>query len=175
MPIHCRRSAGTYWAVARTHPHKEGVALQALKAQEFGVVCPLTWKTVRRSRRLFNRKTPLFPGYIFIAFDDDARHWRPVSSTRGVQYLLTQKDGRPSRAPAGFVEELMAHTGEEGIFTYGPRLSPGQQVRVKTGAFADLVGRVEALDDNGRVRLMLELMAREVRVSLPGDCVQGIG
>lgn len=169
-----RHSDGAFWSVTRTHPHKESVALQALEAQGYAVFCPWTWKTVRRSRKLHNRRAPLFPGYVFISFGRDVWQWRPVRSTRGVQYLLTGKDGWPNRLPAGFIENLQAQTSDEGTFSFRESLSPGQRVRVTTGAFADFVGEVEALDEQGRVRLLLGLMSRQVRVTLPGKFLQDV-
>jgi transcriptional antiterminator RfaH len=46
-------------------------------------------------------------------------------------------------------------------------LKQGQTVVVTAGPFADLVGQLERLDDNGRVRVLLELMGGKVQVSLP--------
>jgi transcriptional antiterminator RfaH len=44
-------------------------------------------------------------------------------------------------------------------------------VKVAAGPFADLVGRLERLDDKGRVSVLLRLMGGSVRVALPQDLV----
>jgi len=43
----------------------------------------------------------------------------------------------------------------------------GGAVKVTAGPFADLVGQLERLDDNGRVRVLLEILGGKVRVALP--------
>jgi transcriptional antiterminator RfaH len=48
-------------------------------------------------------------------------------------------------------------------------LKEGQAVKVTAGPFADLVGQLERLDDNGRVRVLLEILGGKVRVALPQD------
>lgn len=163
------------WAVARTHAHKESLALSALGEQGFTTFCPRTWKTVRHARKLIDRKVPLFPGYLFVALEPEPRQWRPINSTRGVRHLIADEGGWPRWLPDGFVEQLSALTDEQGIFCFRPLLAPGHKVRVRSGAFADLIGRVETLDDRGRAQLLLDFMSREVRVSLPTDVLESTG
>ena len=167
--------AGTRWAVVRTHAQREALALAALGEQGFATFCPMTWKTVRHARKLADRKVPLFPGYVFVALGPEPGQWRPVNSTRGVRVLLADGEGRPRFLPAGFVEQLAAFTDEEGVFSFRPLLARGQQVRVRSGAFADLIGRIEELDGRGRARLLLDIMSREVRVSLPTEKLERTG
>jgi transcriptional antiterminator RfaH len=38
---------------------------------------------------------------------------------------------------------------------------------VTAGPFADFVGELEYLDDNGRVRVLLEIMGGKMRVMIP--------
>lgn len=160
------------WSVARTHAHKELLASSALGEQGYDVFCPLTLKTVRRSRRLVDRQVPLFPGYVFVALDKRSERWRAINSTRGVRSLLTTAEGRPSTLPAGFVEDVLARTADDGVVLSPANLTAGQKVRIRSGAFADLVGQVADLDTAGRVRILLTLMAREVRVSVPASVVE---
>ena len=60
----------------------------------------------------------------------------------------------PQPIPPGVVESLI-------------RASDPQAIRVTAGPFADVVGQLERLDDNGRVKVLLELMGGKVRVALP--------
>jgi transcriptional antiterminator RfaH len=50
-------------------------------------------------------------------------------------------------------------------------LRQGQIVKVAAGPFADLVGRLDRLDDKGRVSVLLEFMGGSVRVALPQTLV----
>jgi transcription antitermination factor NusG len=47
----------------------------------------------------------------------------------------------------------------------------GQAIKVTAGPFANLVGQLEGMDANGRVRVLLELMGGTVRVALPQTLV----
>ena len=51
-------------------------------------------------------------------------------------------------------------------------LREGQLVKVGAGPFADLIGRLESLDDKGRVNVLPEMLGGTVRVSLPRVLVQ---
>ena len=44
-------------------------------------------------------------------------------------------------------------------------------MKVMAGPFAELVGQLERLDDNGRVRVLLEILGGKVRVALPQKLV----
>ena len=48
-----------------------------------------------------------------------------------------------------------------------PPLKEGQAVKVMAGPFVDLVGQLEGLNDNGRVRVLLKILGGKVRVALP--------
>lgn len=152
------------WFVAKTQPHKERLALVNLDNQRFRAFCPMIRKTVRRSRKLIDRTVPLFPGYVFIKGRAD--QMRPVRGTLGIQYLITEASGRPRCMPHGLVEALQRSTGPQGIAAAGTDRSVGEEVRVLAGPLADRMGIIEKLDDAGRVHVLLEIMARTVRVEL---------
>jgi transcriptional antiterminator RfaH len=50
-------------------------------------------------------------------------------------------------------------------------LSPGEQVRLHSGAMAEHTGLFERRDDAGRVVILLNLLGREVRVKVPADSI----
>jgi transcriptional antiterminator RfaH len=71
----------------------------------------------------------------------------------------------------GLVEQLLAAIDDEGVVRLHSNLQNGQMVRVLAGPFADLVGRLQQLDDAGRVRILLEVFGGKVPVLLSQDCV----
>jgi transcriptional antiterminator RfaH len=73
--------------------------------------------------------------------------------------------------PFGVVERLQGMVGETGAMNWMPKLKPGDQVRIEDGPFAALVGTLERLDPSGRVRVLLDLLGREVSVTLSGEAV----
>jgi transcriptional antiterminator RfaH len=50
-------------------------------------------------------------------------------------------------------------------------LSPGDQVRLHSGAMADHIGLYERQGDGERVVILLNLLGREVRVKVPSDSI----
>src|SRR4029079_1490330 len=91
---------------------------------------------------------------------------RSINGTLGVDRLLMY-GGEPQAVPLGVVENLIAATDDRGNVRFDFHLKEGDAVKVIAGPFADFVGQFECLDDNGRVRVLLELLGGRVRVALP--------
>jgi transcriptional antiterminator RfaH len=158
------------WFVVRTQPRRESQAERQLANQHFRTFLPRFRKSRRHARKFEIVSAPLFPGYLFVILDLDRDRWRSVNGTYGVDRLLTHA-GAPEPVPHGLVEQLLAATDAAGIVRLHPNLQNGQMVRVSAGPFANFVGRLQQLDDSGRVRILLEVLGGKVPVLLPEDCV----
>jgi transcriptional antiterminator RfaH len=156
------------WYVARTLPQRELHAARQLANQGFRSFVPRYWKNRRHARKVETISAPLFPRYIFVVVDRTRDRWRSINGTLGVERLLMY-GGEPQAVPVGVVENLIAAADVEGNVRFGFHLKEGQAVKVTAGPFADLVGQLERLDDNGRVRVLLEILGGKVRVALPQD------
>ncbi len=80
---------------------------------------------------------------------------------------------RPAEVPAGLVEELRLREGR-GAFdrpTAIQGLRQGDPVRVATGPFAAMVGRLQKIAAGERVYVLFELLGRSVKVQLPIEAV----
>lgn len=159
-------SNGERWYVARTLAQRERQAVQQLANQSYRTFLPLFLKNRRHARKVETISTPLFPRYLFVIFDRTRDRWRSINGTLGVERLL-MSGGEPQPVPPGMVENLILAADDENIIQFDYALHPGQQVKVTAGPFADLIGRLERLDDRGRVAVLLELMGASVRVALP--------
>jgi len=157
------------WYVARTQPHRETQAARQLDNQDFRVFVPRILKSRRHARKFDTVRAPLFPRYIFVALDLSRDRWRSVNGTLGVDRLL-MRGGEPEPVPRGLVEQLAEAASPDGVVRGGPPLKEGQSVRVTAGPFADLIGTLERLDDNDRVRVLLDILGGKIPVLLPG-CV----
>jgi transcriptional antiterminator RfaH len=156
------------WYVARTLPQRELYAARQLTNQGFRSFVPRYWKNRRHARKVETISAPLFPRYIFVVVDRTRDRWRSINGTLGVERLLMY-GGEPQAVPVGVVENLVAAADVEGNVRFNFHLKEGQAVKVTAGPFADLVGQLERLDDNGRVRVLLEILGGKVRVALPQD------
>lgn len=158
------------WYVARTLPQRELYAARQLVNQGFRAFAPRYWKNRRHARRVEIISAPLFPRYIFTILDRTRDRWRSINGTLGVEYLLTSA-GEPQPVPQGVMERLISATDPEGNVNLHFHLKEGQAIKVTAGPFASLVGRLERLDDNGRVSVLLEIMGRPVRVTISQSLV----
>ena len=153
---------GERWYLVHTHPKSERRAEQHLGFQGFRTYVPCIRKTVRHARQLRTVTAPVFPRYAFIILDLNRDRWLSVKSTIGVSNLFVCND-RPAPVPVGVVEALIAQT-KGNLIEFDSALHEGQQVRVVSGPFADLVGTLQRLDGTGRVRVLLDMMGSAVPV-----------
>ncbi|MCF8469388.1 MAG: transcription antiterminator NusG [Parvibaculum sp.] len=158
------------WYVAAVKPGKEDTVERHLDRQGFRSFSPRRLKTVRHARRVMERRVPLFPGYVFVTFDTARCGWRAVNGTVGVRSLV-MSGGRPSTVPSGVVEAFIRSTNTFGVVDIGADLRAGQRVQILTGPFADLIGTIDRLDANGRVRVLLNLLNGESPVLMGRDAV----
>ena len=113
------------------------------------------------------RRAPLFPGYLFAAFDPQRIAFRTVNATYGVARLVTGGYDLSRGLPPGLVEGLRARCDPEGMLLPPARLKPNEKVRILSGPFAGFIAVVETLPSAERVRVLFEMMGREIRAELP--------
>lgn len=155
----------TRWYAASVFPGKEHVAERHLRIQGFQPFVPRCEKTVRHARRLETRVAAYFPGYMFIALDVALQRWRSINGTFGVRSLVMQGD-RPLPVPSGLVERFIALTGRRGLLDFSGGLAAGASVRILSGPFAEMIGRLDRLDPAGRARVLIAIMNGEIPVDL---------
>jgi transcriptional antiterminator RfaH len=153
------------WYVAQTQPHKDHGVANQLAAQGFKHFLPQLLKTTRHARKLITKRAPLFPGYLFVRLDLDHDRWRSVNGTFGVVRMIMNGD-LPGPVPPGIVEALQANSDSFGLLRCGLDLFVGGKVKIVLGPLTGGFGVVERLDDNGRVRVLLDLMNGKVPVRL---------
>ncbi|WP_202380044.1 transcription termination/antitermination protein NusG [Mesorhizobium sp. 131-2-5] len=168
-----RAHLGIRWYVAGVLQGRESVAERHLRRQGFASFVPRGERTVRHARQLSTRAAAYFPGYMFVAFDVTQQRWRSVNGTIGISSLIMQGD-RPSPVPLGLVERFIALTGTDGLLDFSGGLKPGSLVRIVSGPFAELIGRLERLDSTGRARVLVSIMNGEIPVDLESRGLVGI-
>jgi hypothetical protein len=77
----------------------------------------------------------------------------------------------PQAVPPGIVEALLASCDRRGIFRHGLQLNVGDPVRMMGGPFSDQLAVLDQLDNDGRVRVLLDLMGRKVAISTHANYV----
>lgn len=153
------------WYAASVFPGKEDVAERHLRMQGFHSFVPRFEKTTRHARRIETRPAAYFPGYMFIALDVALQRWRSVNGTFGVRSLIMQGE-RPLPVPSGLVERFIALTGRDGLLDFSGGLAAGASVRILSGPFAEMIGRLDRLDPAGRARVLVAIMNGEIPVDM---------
>jgi len=152
------------WYVVMAQPRNEEMALTHLARQGFKAFLPRRWTTKRGARGFRRQLQPVFPRYLFVEFDPDLDRWRSINGTYGVSRLVAFGEW-PTPISHQIVETMLASTGEDTALVFTDTLSPGDRVRLISGPFAEQLGVLERLDDQGRVQLLLNFLGSRVRLT----------
>lgn len=159
------------WHIALTEPQRERTATVNLMAWGYEVYCP-TFRKVAGSggggaKRQVDR--PLFPGYLFVRESPDG--WTSLRHASGIRQVhsLLMINGDYAMLPE---DEVLAVRAVEDRLMYQwlnpdarvPRLHVGDRVQVTEGALTGRYARIETLDDDERIGLLMSIFGREARV-----------
>lgn len=151
------------WFLAQLKPNSAQIAKRNLERQGFKTFLPLEETTQQRSGRFVTARRPLFPGYIFVAFNAVQGCWWAINSTQGITRLVSF--GRaPAPVPCGLVDGLKARCDRMGKLVAASALATGDAVTFTKGPFSDFVGEVEKIDTDRRVWVLMDLMGGQTRV-----------
>ncbi|HTV27519.1 MAG TPA: transcriptional activator RfaH [Xanthobacteraceae bacterium] len=158
---------GSSWHVVQVHPHAELKAKIHLERQGFVTYLPRYLKRRRHARRTDTIPAPLYPSYLFVAFDRAIHRWRSICSTVGVARLVCNGDV-PAALDNSIIDGLKNRENADGFIQLKRRLqfAAGDKIRVREGVFSDCLGLFESMGDRERVAILLELLGRKVRVVL---------
>jgi transcriptional antiterminator RfaH len=153
--------ARLHWHAVRTKPRQEGVALQNLMRQSYEAFLPMFPTASRRRTRA---DVPLFPGYLFVGIQAGEQPYGPIRNTCGVIGLVRFGDHVPALPETVITalrerEQRLRNPSEMG-------LSAGDKVTVVDGPFAGLHGVFEVASGADRVRVLLDLLGRNVSTTL---------
>lgn len=154
------------WFAAQLRPQGERIVLAHLHRQGFEAALPRRSVDRRVGTRFRRVLEPLFPGYVFVTFDPADPGSRAVRSTRGIARLIGNERG-PTALPEGFVEAIMSRCDCHGLVLPDEVLPEGSDVRVLSGPFTGLVGKILRASAGERVSVLLTLLASERSVLMP--------
>ena len=139
------------WYAAYTLPRHEKAVADRLITQKVESYLPLYSAVHCWNHRRVEVELPLFPGYVFVRMllSDKFR----VLSRPGIIRLVSF-NGNPAVLPDEEIERLQASLAIWKAKPY-PFLTAGKQVRIKSGPFAGLEGKI--LRRKGKMRLLVTL------------------
>lgn len=153
------------WYLAQLKPNSANIAVKNLRRQGFKTFLPMHEETRTRNGKFLTTMRPVFPGYIFIAFNTNSGFWRSINSTAGVTRLVCFGK-EPTAVPQDLISQLMLRCDDAGILLPPELLNPGDLVTVTTGPLNSFVAEVEKLAADRRVWVLLEMMGRQTRVAV---------
>jgi transcriptional antiterminator RfaH len=155
------------WYAVYTHPRNEPMAVDHLVRQGFDVYFPRYMKRHSHAGRVSWGPAPLFPRYIFVAFDALSSAWRAIRSTRGVNDLV-RHGLDPAPVPEFIIDEMRVREDENGLIVLGKHLNlrRGEEFRVSGGPFDTQLAIFETRKDESRIIALLSLLGRKVAVEL---------
>jgi transcriptional antiterminator RfaH len=156
------------WFLAQLKPNCAAIAERNLKRQGFQTFQPQEETTQPRNSKFVTAQRPLFPGYIFVAFDVARGLWRSVNATYGIARLVSFGQ-QPAVVPAEIVAQLQLRGDARGKLLPPPRLQPGDPVMLTKGPFAQFVAEVETIAADQRVWVLMNIMGGQTRVAVKPD------
>lgn len=163
------------WYLAQCKPGQEHITASHVTRRDLAeVFLPRETRRHRWRGRWQETLRPVFPGYLFLAPVGSQPDWPAICTARGLSRLVAFGGAGPARLPRGLIETLRQRCNDEGILEHACMFHIGDQARLTDGPFCDLVGRIEALETGDRIRLLLDMMGREVRVTARRDTLDQV-
>jgi transcriptional antiterminator RfaH len=159
------------WYILQFKPNSHHIATKNLNQQGFDTFLPLDDTTSRKASRFINSAQPLFPGYMFIAFNKAETEWHKINNTYGVSKLVTF-NSILKPIPTTFVDDLMMRFDLSGKLLPIKKFKNGDQVKVIKGPFANFIAKVETYETEQRIWVLMDLMGRTTKIQTSSNALQ---
>ncbi len=164
----------TSWYVVHTKARQEISARNHLERQSFRTYLPLIQAPRRRCGQWQSLADPMFPGYLFVNLNIESQNIAPIRSTRGVIGLV-RFGNQTCPVPDGLVEALIRlQPDAERPLDFTQLFRLGAEVEIVDGPFIGLKAIVESNSSQERVHVLLNLLGKSSRLTLPRNQVAPI-
>ena len=154
------------WFVIQIKPNSYDLAVRNLERQGFEAFLPKIKTTIKKENKFIDKEVLLFFGYAFVGIDRYNANWSKISSTYGVLKLLGFNN-KPSEVPINLITALKNRYGNN-VNPINKNLKRGDRIKFYNGPFADLVTKIESVDADKRIYVLLEVMGghRKLEINL---------
>jgi len=156
------------WYLIQHKSNKQNIALKNLKRQGFETFYPLLEKTKRTNSRFKNSFLPLFPGYIFVFFNIEDSRWIKIKYTSGVSRIVGF-NSVPSEVPVDIILALQQKYKRSNELLFAKNIKTGVKTKILNGPLSGFVGKIEEYDSISRIKILLEFMGNQKRISINVD------
>jgi len=170
-PERTERMSNVSWYVLQSVQHKENQLCQCLLAR--GLECFYPTITVKPVDPRSSKIRPYFPGYLFVRADLEEIGLSKLQWLPGAVGLVCYGE-HPAPVPDHVIYKLKAHLAANGTsFLTRPELKMGDRVRVIDGPLAGYEAIFDTtLSGHDRVRILLDILGRQVRTTLCTDSIE---
>lgn len=166
-----QQSPSPQWYLVQCKPRQDARAEEHLRNQRFPCYRPTrSIEAMRRGKRVMLDES-LFPGYLFINLCQTTDSWHSIRSTRGVARLVTFCD-TPVAVPSAIIVDIRTRLT---VSEPEPLFVPGSKVTVTDGPFRDLEAVFSKADGEERAVILLTILQREQRLSVPLKALKAAG
>lgn len=152
------------WHVITAEPLQETLAAAGLVGHRFEAYLPTFMRKQRQNYEKYRSvRRPLFPGYVFARFSTAKDPWQRLYATRGVRGLLMVGDN-PAIVSDAHIDRIKGKEAELARDKALYKVKEGDVVEIDDPLWIGQLGKIETLDDLGRITVLLSLFGREVSV-----------
>ena len=156
------------WCIAQIKPNLYLSAIKNLERQGFETFLPKMEITQKQENKFLFKNVYVFPGYMFVCFDPHTITWIKINSTYGISKILTFNN-KPSEISSDLILELKNRYEINSNLTQKEKLQKGDSIKFYRGPFADLIAKVESVDEKNRIWILLEAMGGYQRLKLQNN------
>ena len=110
--------------------------------------------TKKVNNQFITREINLFPGYIFVSFNPDISKWTVINNTFGVSKLIAFNN-KPAEISFNLILSLKNRYQANSLHEK-EKIEKGDRVKITKGPFVDFFAKIENIEANNRVWVLLE-------------------
>ncbi|MFZ0706494.1 MAG: UpxY family transcription antiterminator [Candidatus Korobacteraceae bacterium] len=162
---------GVGWYAAYTLPRHERAVVEQLARKNIQVFCPMYVVQRKWKDRKVRLQAPLFPGYVFarIALSERVA----VITAPGVIRIVSS-NGCPVPIPVAEIEAVRLCLTEASKVQPHAILEDGMLVRVRTGPFAGLEGRIARAGNSCKVVVSIAAVHQAIALEVDEACLEPV-
>ncbi|MBN2301031.1 MAG: hypothetical protein JXN60_00810 [Lentisphaerae bacterium] len=157
------------WNVLYLRPRTEKRIAEHCDVLGMKYYLPLRKETKIYQRRKVTVFKPIFPGYFFVALDEQSRDY--LLRTRNVHRILEPSSQRFLLHQLSQIRRALRIDPTLGSCA---ALQKGRRVRIKAGPFMGIEGVIWALKKQSKVRLNVEMIGQAIAVDVDQDYLEVI-
>jgi len=162
------------WFLLQTKSRQESRAVENLERQGVDSFCPMVRvEKVSRGHRIVKQEV-LFPGYLFVNFNQASVSATTVRSTRGVSHFVNC-GGSPVMVPETLIEQLQQRTDPATTELVSELPQSGDYLEVIEGPFKGLNAVFSQIDGDQRAVVLINILNQQVKALLPFSSLSSQG